>query len=318
MRVWPGQPHPLGAHWDGRGTNFALACAGATAVRLCLFDDVEGSKATHEIPLGHHTHGVWHAYLPDVRPGQLYGYRVRRAPGCPHEGHALQPRQAAGRPLRARAGRRRRLGRRRSSQPPGAATGPTPRQRAAACRAAWWSIRPFRGATTAPRVRRGTARVIYECHVKGMTAAASRRARGPARHATSGSPRSPCSTTCASLGVTAVELLPVHHARLRAGARPSAASPTTGATTRSASSRRTRASPSSDRGEQVTEFKTMVQALHRAGIEVLLDVVYNHTAEGGPDGPTFCWRGIDDRTSTTGDAHDHPAATPTTRAAATP
>ncbi len=90
MRVWPGQPYPLGATWDGEGVNFALFSEHATGVELCLFDNPEDAKESHRIALPELTDHVWHVYLPDVRPGQFYGYRVH-GPYKPEEGHRFNP-----------------------------------------------------------------------------------------------------------------------------------------------------------------------------------------------------------------------------------
>ena len=90
MRVWPGNPYPLGATWDGKGVNFALFSEHATKVQLCLFDAVDADKETHRIPLPTQTDHVWHAYLPEVLPGQLYGYRVH-GPYAPQQGHRFNP-----------------------------------------------------------------------------------------------------------------------------------------------------------------------------------------------------------------------------------
>ena len=98
MRVWPGLPYPLGATWDGRGVNFALFSENAERVELCLFDD-EGVKEKNRIAFSQYTDEVWHAYLPDVRPGQLYGYRVA-GPYEPAQGPSVQSSQAAARSLR--------------------------------------------------------------------------------------------------------------------------------------------------------------------------------------------------------------------------
>ena len=88
-RIWPGNPYPLGAMWDGSGTNFALFSANAVAVELCLFDE-SGSREIARLPLREYTHEIWHSYLPDVRPGQLYGYRVH-GPYDPDAGHRFNP-----------------------------------------------------------------------------------------------------------------------------------------------------------------------------------------------------------------------------------
>src|SRR5712691_915702 len=90
MRIWPGTPAPLGATWDGKGVNFALFSQHATQLDLCLFERVDAAQETHRLPLPAHTDHVWHAYLPDVRPGQLYGYRVS-GPYAPAQGHRFNP-----------------------------------------------------------------------------------------------------------------------------------------------------------------------------------------------------------------------------------
>jgi len=92
MRVWPGKNYPLGATWDGEGVNFALFSENATGIELCLFDKDRGEKETRIVPLRERTHGVWHCYLPDARPGQLYGYRVH-GPYAPEQGHRFNPAQ---------------------------------------------------------------------------------------------------------------------------------------------------------------------------------------------------------------------------------
>ncbi|MGH8570852.1 MAG: glycogen debranching protein GlgX, partial [Gammaproteobacteria bacterium] len=90
MNVWPGRPYPLGANWDGAGVNFALFSEAATGVDLCLFDEVQGTQGVARVPMPERTDQVWHAYLPELRPGQLYGYRVH-GPYAPAEGHRFNP-----------------------------------------------------------------------------------------------------------------------------------------------------------------------------------------------------------------------------------
>src|SRR5882724_9765243 len=90
MRVWPGNSYPLGATWDGEGVNFALFSENGSGVELCLFDQAQGARETHRIAVRERTDQVWHVYLPDVRPGQLYGYRVH-GPYAPEQGHRFNP-----------------------------------------------------------------------------------------------------------------------------------------------------------------------------------------------------------------------------------
>src|SRR5687768_14304635 len=92
MRVWPGQPYPLGATWTGLGVNFAIYSSSATRVDLCLFDSADATHASARVPLPEHTDMVWHGYLPDIRPGQLYGYRVH-GPYDPAAGHRFNPKK---------------------------------------------------------------------------------------------------------------------------------------------------------------------------------------------------------------------------------
>ena len=299
MRVWPGQPHPLGAHWDGRGTNFALACAEATAVRLCLFDDVEGSKATHEIPLGHHTHGVWHAYLPDVRPGQLYGYRAE-GPWIPAEGLRFNPAKLLVDPYALAltggvAWDGALFEQPRTAEPDPRDSAPcVPRGVVVDPSFPWGDDRP-------PRTPWNRS-LIYECHVKGLTQLHPHVPEDQ-RGRYLGLAADPVLHHLHELGVTAVELLPVHHSVSEQALARRGLVNYWGYNTLGFFAPDARFA-SRDRGEQVAEFKTLVRALHQAGIEVLLDVVYNHTAEGGPGGPTLSWRGLDDRTVYHRDAHD--------------
>ena len=284
--VWPGRPYPLGATWDGEGVNFALFSEHADKVELCLFDC---DRARREIAAhrrcAEHTDQVWHGYLPEARPGQLYGYRVH-GPYEPEHGHRFNPQQAAARSLRAeRSSAQLRwsdalfgytIGA--HARRPVASTAATAPPRMPKCRVD--RPAPSPGATTARRARAVARHGHLRAAREGLHDAASRRAGAScaaryagARHAgghrapeaRSASPRSSCCRSTPS-STTATW--------------SSGGCATTGATTRSASSR-----PSARyRGvrAQVDEFKTMVKALHAAGIEVILDVVYNHTARGQP------------------------------------
>ncbi len=293
MRIWPGTPHPLGATWDGEGVNFALFARSATRVELCLFDEREPQRELARIPLRERTNRVWHAYLPDVRPGQLYGYRVH-GPYAPDQGHRHNPNKLLLDPYakaisgdlvwhdavfgydRAGGG---------SDRDASALDSAPYTPRSAVIDSAFtW------GDDRAPRVP-WSRTVIYECHVKGMTMRhpdVPERLRGTYLGLASDA----VLDHLLALGVTAVELLPVHYAIseepvVARGMRNYWGYNTMGffaPTPRYATG---------GRGEQVYEFKTMVKAFHRVGIEVLLDVVYNHTGEGNHRGPTLCFRGID-------------------------
>jgi len=293
VRTWPGKPYPLGATWDGEGTNFALFSENATAVSLCLFDRPEDEACAEQIELRERTSWVWHAYLPDVRPPQLYGYRVA-GPWAPHEGHRFNPDKLLVDPY-ARAITRRLdwddsvFG----HLPHGPDETPEPDPRDSAAHVPRSVLVdptfPWEG-DRAPRTPWNRT-VIYECHVKGMTALHPELPEAQ-RGTYLGLTAEPVLAHLTALGVTAVELLPVHHAiserhLIEAGLRNYWGYNTLGFFAPDARF------ASGEAGQQVSEFKTMVKALHRAGIEVLLDVVYNHTAEGNHLGPTLSMRGID-------------------------
>ena len=283
----------MGATWDGRGVNFALFSEHATAVWLCLVEDSEPYRESERIPLTERTNAVWHAYLPDVRPGQLYGFRVD-GPYRPDQGHWFNPAKFLLDPY-ARA-----LTDRvhwHESLFPGPSNdgsqvadqsdtlGPVPPCVVVDDAFTWGDDRPLRTPWNQT--------VIYECHVRGMTI---RHPDVPLKHRGTylGMASDAIVEHLKSLGVTAVELLPVHqfldehHLNIR-GLRqywgynsiayfaPEVRYATGG------------------RGEQISEFRTMVKALHAAGIEVLIDVVYNHTGEGNEGGPVLSFRGIDNR-----------------------
>jgi glycogen operon protein len=261
-------------------------------VRLCLFDAGGSSSLTHEIPLSHHTHGVWHAYLPDVRPPQLYGYRVS-GPWDPDEGLRFNPAKLLVDPYaRALSGPLRwddaLFGEAVGGSPDPRDSAPyVPRGVVVDSSFPWGDDRP-------PRTP-WSRTVLYECHVKGLTELhpdVPEADRGTYRGLVS----EPILEHLRALGITAVELLPIHHAVSERALVERGLGNYWGYNTLGFFAPDARFA-SGDRGEQVVEFKTMVRGLHRAGIEVLLDVVYNHTAEGGPGGPTLSWRGLDDRGS---------------------
>ncbi|GBE10187.1 glycogen debranching enzyme [bacterium BMS3Bbin12] len=287
--VWPGQPYPLGATWDGEGVNFALFSEHAEGVELCLFDR-RGRREIERIPLRRRTNQVWHCYLPEARPGLLYGYRVH-GPYAPDDGHPFNPnkllldpyaKDIVGSVLWSDALFGYRIGS--GAQDPvmdrrNSARG-MPKCRVIDPAFTWGEDRPLRTPWHDT--------IIYELHVKGFTA------RHPEiapwlRGTYAGLATAPAIDHLRYLGVTAVELMPVHafiddRRLVEKGLRnywgynsigffaPDARYAATG---------------------YVGEFKTMVKTLHSAGIEVILDVVYNHTAEGNHLGPTLSFRGID-------------------------
>jgi glycogen operon protein len=295
MKVWPGRAYPLGATWDGSGVNFALFSENATGVELCLFDS-EGVKETR-IPVKHQTDQVWHIYLPEARTGQLYGYRVH-GPYEPSEGHRFNPAKL----LR------------------------DPYAKAISSTITWDDAHfgyiighdeadlskddrdsaPFspkcividQAFTWGDDVRPKTSwdkTIIYEAHVKGLTQLAPfvpEEIRG-----TYAGLRSPAVMEyLLSLGITAIELMPIHQFVHDRFLMDKGLKNYWGYNTINFFAPHADYALDKNRGRQVDEFKAMVKTLHREGIEVILDVVYNHTAEGNHMGPTISFRGIDNST----------------------
>ena len=288
--VWPGAPYPLGATWDGQGVNFALFSEHATRVELCLFD-ARGRRELERVDLPEHTDLVWHGYLPQVRPGQLYGYRVH-GPYRPQDGHRFNPAKLLLDPYaKALTGELRwsdahfgyRIGHARAdlSLDRRNSAADMPKSRVIDPAFTW-------GDDRAP-ARPWHETVIYELHVRGFT---MQHPDIPSylRGTYAALATDPVIEHLTRLGVTAVELMPVHafidDRDLQArGLRNYWGYNSIGFF---APDRRYAAT---DRPED--EFRIMVRTLHAAGIEVILDVVYNHTAEGNHLGPTLCFRGID-------------------------
>jgi isoamylase len=288
--VWPGRPFPQGATWDGEGVNFALFSEHAEGVELCLFDD-RGRRELQRIPLHEQTDQVWHCYLPEARPGQLYGYRVS-GPYQPQHGHRFNPQKLLLDPYAkaivgslawsdAHFGYR--IGSQRAdlSQDRRNNASGMPKCQVIDPAFSWGNDR-------SPRTPWHDT-IIYEMHVRGFTKLNSQ-VPPQLRGTYAGLGTTPVIEYLKDLGVTAVELMPVHwflHDRhlVEKGLRNYWGYNSIGyfAPHQDYSS-----SMQADR-----EFKTMVKAFHSAGIEVILDVVYNHTAEGNHLGPTLSFRGID-------------------------
>ena len=292
LRVWPGRPYPLGATWQGTGVNFAVFSEHATRVDLCLFDTAEAAKEAVSIPLSHQTDLVWHCFLPDVRPGQLYGYRVH-GPYDPNRGHRFNPSKVLLDPYARAIGRDFRWSNRmfgyRLGDPAEDLSFDNRDNADCAPLAAvtsdglsWKGDRP-------PRIPWHET-VIYEMHVKnftmrhpGVPSALRGTYGGLATRAAIGHLR--------RLGVTAVELMPVHHFVNDRRLVENGLANHWGYNTLAyfAPSTRYATQPM----KAVDEFKRMVRRLHQVGIEVILDVVYNHTGEGNHLGPTLSLRGLD-------------------------
>jgi glycogen operon protein len=292
----PGKPYPQGATWDGTGVNFSLYSERATGVDLCLFDEVDGSEC-ETIPLRECTGYVWHGYLPGVKLGQLYGYRVQ-GPYDPEHGDRCNSAKLLIDPYaHAVAGHL-------NWDAPvfGYHLGDPQVDLSQDTKDDAWGV-PKAVVTTShfdwendrPPLTPLHDSIVYELHVKGFTAlhpAIPPEIRGTY----AGLAHPEVTDYLKRLGITAVELMPVHEfvddkVLLDRGLRNY-----WGYNSINFFAPEARYSAAGDRGEQIGEFKAMVKAMHRAGIEVILDVVYNHTAEGNQLGPTLSFRGIDNST----------------------
>lgn len=294
MRVLPGEPYPLGASWDGQGVNFALFSEQADAVDLCLFETAESRAEVERIPLHEQTDMVWHGYVRGLRPGQLYGYRVH-GPHDPNAGQRFNPNKILLDPYAKAVGRTIRwcdemFGYRIGDPAEDLSFDGRDNAASAALAAVvdtgfdWGNDRPLRTPWHET--------LIYELHVKGFTKLhpeVPEHLRGT--YAGLASP--PIIRHLAELGVTAVELLPVHHHASERHLLDRGLSNYWGYNTLAFFAPDTRFAADRTPHGVLREFKGMVAALHAAGIEVILDVVYNHTAAGNHFGPTLSMRGID-------------------------
>src|SRR5580692_11301902 len=292
MEVWPGTPYPLGATWDGTGTNFALFSEVAEQVDLCLLSGEQDAQLTEtRTPLTEVDGFVWHCYLPDVGPGQRYGYRVH-GPYDPGRGQRCNPAKLLLDPYgKAMDGQLRwheSLFGYRFTDPTMVNTADS-----APYMPKNVVINPFFdwGDDRAPRTPYHET-VIYEAHVRGLTL---RHPDVPAdqRGTYAGLAHPSVIEHLTRLGVTAVELMPVHQFVPEHNLQARGLTNYWGYNTIGFLAPHKAYSSSQQRGGQVGEFKAMVKALHAAGIEVILDVVYNHTAESDHRGPTLSFRGID-------------------------
>jgi isoamylase len=294
VRVWPGDPYPLGATWTGVGVNFALFSAHATKVELCLFDSPDARVERRRIPLTEQTDMVWHGFLPDVRPNQLYGYRVH-GPYEPQSGHRFNPNKVVMDPYAKSVARTVQWGDEMFGYTVGHGDEDLtldPRDNAALAPLAAVVDPAFTWGDDRPPRTPWHNTVIYEMHVRGF----SKRHPDIAEHLRGTYEALTTEHAINHLkrvGVTAVELMPVHH---HARDRHLAEKGLTNywgynSVGYFAPERRFAASRTPAGG--VHEFKRMVRALHAAGLEVILDVVYNHTAEGNHLGPMLSLKGID-------------------------
>jgi glycogen operon protein len=294
VEFYPGKPFPLGATWDGRGVNFALYSENADAVELCLFDSPDAVKESARYKVREMDNFVWHIYIPNLQPGQLYGYRVY-GPYEPQNGHRFNSHKLLIDPYaKAISG---------TVQWHDALYGYQighpeedlsfskvdsapyiPKSVVIDTEFDWEDDRP-------PKIPYHKS-IIYETHVKGFTQLHPQipnEIRG-----TYAAIAHPVTISyLQKLGITAIELMPVHHFINDRFLTEKGLNNYWGYNSIGFFAPDVRYSSSGKLGEQVTEFKNMVKELHRAGIEVILDVVYNHTGEGNHMGPTLSFRGID-------------------------
>jgi len=287
--VWPGAPFPLGPSWDGSGTNFSLFSENAQRVELCLFDDQDREE---RIDVRQQTAHNWHVYLPGVGPGQRYGYRVD-GPWEPEQGHRFNPAKLLIDPYAKSIdgpigfGKARLL-----AYVPGQEDVRDDEDSAPAIPRSVVIDDAFDWEGDVRLDRPWPETVIYELHVKGFTKRLPG-VREDLRGTYAGLASDAAIAYLSDLGITAVELLPVHHIADEDFLVARGLSNYWGYSTIGFLAPHSGYAATGSRGEQVREFKGMVKALHRAGIEVILDVVYNHTAEGSHLGPTLSFKGVD-------------------------
>jgi len=293
MNVWPGNPFPLGPTWDGQGTNFALFSENAERVELCLFDVYD-----HEtrIDLVERTAFNWHCYIPGIGPGQRYGYRVY-GPYDPATGHRFNPHKllidpyakSIEGPIRWNHGNALPYT---PSLDEDADLVPDDADDAAAIPKCVVVDPHFDWGDDRPPAHPWSETVIYEAHVKGITKLHPA-VREDLRGTYAGLASEPALEYFRELGVTAVELLPIHHIADESFLHERGLTNYWGYSSIGFLTPHALYAATGTHGEQVLEFKGMVKALHSAGIEVILDVVYNHTAEGNHLGPMLAFKGVD-------------------------
>jgi len=294
ITVYPGSPFPLGATWDGKGVNFAIYAENATGAELCLFETKEDKRESAKIKIEERTHHVWHVYIPGLKPGQLYGYRMH-GPYEPQNGHRFNPNKFL----------------------------IDPYAKAISGSLQWHDSLfgyelghpdadlSFSNVDSAPFMPRSVVidptfnwkgdkfplipyhkTIIYEVHLKGFTKLHSQIPE-KVRGTYSALAHPAVINYLKGLGITAVELMPVHYFISDRHLEESGKKNYWGYNTIGFFAPDVRYASNGTSGEQVFEFKNMVKKLHKAGIEVILDVVYNHTGEGNHLGPTLSFRGVD-------------------------
>ena len=294
IKTWLGYPYPLGATWLGNGVNFALFSEHATSVDLCLFDSMEAREENVRIPVTEHTDQVWHIFLPEAQPGQIYGYRVS-GPYEPEIGMRFNSSKLLLDPYAKAIAGRVEWG----DEMFGYVVGGEKEDLTRDFRDDAWGMpkavvidNAFNWDGDRKPGRPLAESIIYEVHVKGFTKLCPR-VPPELRGTYAGLGSTWAIDYFKHLGVTAVELLPVHAHIDDKALVDRGLTNYWGYNTIGFFAPEAKYSGSGDRGGQVNEFKTMVRNLHAAGIEVILDVVYNHTAEGNHLGSTLAFRGID-------------------------
>jgi isoamylase len=293
VNVWPGRPFPLGPRWDGEGTNFSLFSEHAEGVELCFFD--ENDQETR-VPVEQRTAYNWHCYVPGVGPGQRYGYRVH-GPYAPEQGHRFNPAKLLLDPYaKSIEGP---IEWERASPLPYQPNGhedadlfPDDADDAAAIPKCIVVDEGFDWEDDRLPNTPWNDTVIYEVHVKGFTKLHPG-VRDDLRGTYAGFASEEAIEHFKELGITAVELLPIHHIADEQHLVEKGLANYWGYSSIGYLAPHAAYAATGHHGEQVREFKGMVKALHRAGIEVILDVVYNHTAEGNHLGPMLSFKGVD-------------------------
>ncbi|MBP7148937.1 MAG: glycogen debranching protein GlgX [Acidobacteria bacterium] len=290
MQVWPGSPYPLGATYDGAGTNFSVFSEVAERVELCLFDDEGGNETRVQLP--EVTGFCWHGYLPNVGPGQLYGYRVH-GPYAPEEGHRSHPSKLLLDPYAKAIHGQVEWNEAVFPYRFGDPDGPVNDADSAPFMPKAVVVSPYFDWATDRALRiPWNETVIYEVHVKGFT---QRHPKIPPelRGTYAGLAHPEAIEHLHRLGVTAVELMPVHQFVQDAHLLERGLRNYWGYNSIGYFAPHNEYTMTSRQGWQPQEFKAMVRTLHQEGIEVILDVVYNHTAEGNHLGPVLSFKGLD-------------------------
>lgn len=293
IQLWPGKPYPLGATWDGSGVNFALFSESAEKVELCLFED---GREIVRIMLTEHTDQVWHIYLPEIRPGQHYGYRVH-GPYEPERGNRFNPSKLLLDPYAKSIsgtiswddslfGYKIKHPDTDLIENKSDSSRYIPKSIVVDTSFTWANV-------SHPQIPWHKT-VIYELHVKGFTALHPEIPEA-IRGTYSALTYKPCIDYFHSLGITALELMPIHHFVSDRHLHEKGLTNYWGYNSIGFFSPDPRYCSKGIFRNQVEEFKSMVNTLHREGIEVILDVVYNHSGEGSHLGPTLCFRGIDNK-----------------------